>query len=161
MPPLDGLGDFIRRTGVIGVVIFLASGERHMHDVMEVISPCRVEPVSAGFRATNKTGIVLCVLCDDDDGTIACGFSGGLGKFLENVGSAIVLDGIGRIEAETVKVILPDPHACVINHEISYPPSVWAVVIDGIAPGRRVVIGKIILAKRSQIVAIGSEMVVD
>ena len=49
----------------------------------------------------------------------------------------------------------------ILKDELAHPLAVRSVVVDGVAPGRLVPVGEVVLTESAPVGAVGSEMVVD
>src|SRR5258708_16995029 len=70
------------------------------------------------------------------------------------------MDGLDGIEPQAVKMVLAKPVTRIFHHVTADAFTSVLVVIDGLAPGSLVLIGKV-RAKKAQIIAFVAQMVVD
>src|SRR5258707_8593 len=85
----------------------------------------------------------------------------GLRQLAEDVGFAVVLDGVDGIEAEPVEAIFFEPIERVVDHEVAYRPAPRSLKIKCGAPWGVVPFGKEIRRDRVKVIPLRAEMVVD
>src|ERR1700733_6959630 len=73
---------------------------------------------------------------------------------------AEIVDSVDGIEAERIEVKVLQPIQCVFDEEPPYFVAVGTVVVDRLAPGSAIAIGKV-RAKCTKVVAFRTKMVVD
>ena len=76
---------------------------------MEVVGPDGIEPVPAVVAGSDQSHVVPLVLGDEHDLPRRGCRSHAIGELGEEVRRAVVDDGVGGVEAETVDVVLAHP----------------------------------------------------
>ena len=121
---------------------------------MEIVSPDRVDTQAALVPWAQVARVVL-VRLGDQDARVQ------LGQFGQDVFGRCVEDGVRRVEAQAVDVVLAEPVPGIVEHELAHPLTVRPVVVDRIAPGRVIAIGEVVVRERPQVIAVRPEVVVD
>ena len=145
---------------IVDVIAARLSGRRDMQPMMNVVVPLR--GVANGFGAfpAQPFGLVLFVLDEEVDRAIEAR-TDAFGDLVEDVGTAVVLDRMHRVEAQPVEVELVDPVFGVLDDEIADRARVRTVVIDRVAPRRLVTAGEKVGRVEPQIVPVRAEVIVD
>ena len=84
-----------------------------------------------------------------------------LGEFVNDVWTAVVLDGVDRVEAQSVEVKSADPVFRVLDDEVPNRARVGPVEIDCIAPRRPMAVGEEVRRIAREVIPLRSEMIVD
>src|SRR5712672_834095 len=113
--------------------------------MMKVVIPLRVESVSSEFRWSNDTGIVERAFGDDIHAAIECRplFMHGFGEFFEEIQRRMIENGVNRIEAKRIKVIVGNPFQCIRDKEVPDFVTVSVIEIQRRAPRCFVAIRKV------------------
>ena len=83
------------------------------------------------------------------------------GEFVDDVRTAVVLDRMHRVEAQSVQAERVDPVFGVLDDEVSNGAGVGPVEIDGLAPQRPVARGGKVRRVGREVIPLRSEMIVD
>jgi len=108
-PAGDALRDLLGAPGVVGVVALALAGEGDANRVVEVISPNGIETVPAVFARSDESYVVPLVLGDEHHPPRRGRRAHAFGDFGEEVRRAVVDDGMGGVQPETVDVVLTHP----------------------------------------------------
>ncbi len=85
----------------------------------------------------------------------------GAHDLFEDVGVAVIEDGLGGIQAQAVEMELADPIAGIGEIEIAHRPAIVGVEIDGRAPIGDVLLGEVVVGELAQVIARRAKVVVD
>ncbi len=158
---LHGGDQLLGSAAVVGVVRLAAAGQGHHRAVVEVVVPEGVDAVAALLRWPHEPRLLRLVLRDQDDGALA----GRASRLARDGGQDVLRRGVvhalGGVETEAVEAELRDPVGRVRDDELPHGRAVLAVVVEGLTPLRAVLVGEVALRELRQIVAFGSEVVVD
>ena len=77
------------------------------------------------------------------------------------MGRTVVHDRVHGVEAEPVEIVLLEPVERVLDREVAHRAAVLAVVVDAGAPRRLVAVGEEGRRVDGQVIAVGSEMIID
>ena len=83
------------------------------------------------------------------------------GELRQEIGVRVVDDGVHRVESQAVEVVLLDPIQRVVNEEGAYDLAARVVEVDRVTPRRVMPRGEELRRVKMQIVAVGTEVVVD
>src|ERR1700722_10835427 len=125
-------------------MIFL-TGEQDLERMMEIIIPLRVIQPRLLVRDTawnvatirrpeilwpEIVGGVVVVLQNQMDESIAPEtIANTLSEFSQNIGMRIILNGVDRIEAETIEVVLLEPVESVVDEVVANGPALSTIEI--------------------------------
>jgi hypothetical protein len=147
--------------GEVAVVALVVAGQHAPHLVVEVVGPDAVEaPAALGLRA-HHVGQVAVVLGDQVHGPPRERFADPGGQLGEDVAAALVVDGVGGVQAHPVEVVLVQPVEGVLDEEVAYRGALVAVEVHRLAPGGAVPPRPVVRAEGAGVVAVGAEVVVD
>src|SRR4051812_49020205 len=128
--------------------------------MMEIVGPYSVESIPVFFRRKHDPPLVPLILGDHQSGTWKRVQI--VGDLAQQMHRRLVDDGVSRIEAQSVDVVLVRPVERVVAHESANGPAVRSVVVDPVAPRRLVSIGeKLSAGDCRQVVASRTEVIVD
>ncbi len=91
-----------------------------MQHMMNVVVPLRGVANRAGAFPAQPFGLVLFVLEQEVDRALEAR-ADALGELVEDVGPAVVLDRVHRVEPQSVEVKLVDPVVRVLDEELRAP----------------------------------------
>ena len=115
-------------------------------------------PRSAGRNSRARCGLVLA----DDQHTTAPGRRADRPHDRpEDVVGTVVEEALRRIDTQAVEVELVDPVGDVRQDELAHRPGVLAVEIERLAPLGLVPLREVVVRERSEVVAVGAEVVVN
>ncbi len=135
---------------VVGVIALVFTGEQGVQHVVAIVVPLR------GKALFEQAGSVVFVLQDEMHVTVWSGFGAhAIGQFEQKVA---VGNGMHRIQAQAVEAVFVQPHQRAIDEEI---PHLAPAKVDGIAPGRVLVVAEEGAGIAPQVVAVGPEVVID
>ena len=118
-PLLDRRRHVLEAAGVVGVVGLALAGQVGAQGVVEVVGPDAVEPQAALLRRADLLDQVAVVLGDDDGAPVRAGCATDLGDLGQQVARRCVHDRVGRVQPEAVQVVLVQPVAHVLEHEVA------------------------------------------
>src|ERR1700733_4378914 len=152
-----------RAIDIVGIVTVLFAGYDHMQSVVDVIIPLRVVCARlAPLRPTKITRLVAIILEDQMNlSKWPDGAANRFGQFRENVRSGVVQDGVHRVQAQTIEMILGQPIQGVVDEEIPDRPASGAIEIEGIAPRGVMTIAEKLRRIKPEIVSFRTKVVVD
>src|SRR2546425_3249124 len=84
----------------------------------------------------------------------------GLLNFTQDMAWAEVIDGMDRIQAQAINVVVLDPHADIVQYKGPYGSAASVVVIDRPPPRRMIPIGEV-RPKFLEIIALWAQVVID
>jgi hypothetical protein len=151
----------LRRVAVVVLVVPVRVARDHApDDVMEIVGPDAVEPPASARRVVDHRREVAVILGKHQRAAVRrlvrhCGDLGG------DVRRARVEERVRGVEAESVRVILADPMARVLDDEPPDAVRAGAVEVDRGAPRRRMRVTQERRTEEREVRAFGSEMVVD
>src|SRR5579871_399859 len=130
--------------------------------VMEVVTPLRVNAVTARLSRANDTRVVEIAFSNEDE---PASQGGGehidLGReLLEEMDCGAINKLVDSVEAQAVDVEVAHPHDCVITKEAADLIAAPGFEVDGIAPRRVVQVGEV-RSKFAGVVADRPKVVVD
>ncbi len=159
--PLERVRHHVERSEV-SVVAPPLPGNEGVYRVVEVVAPLRAQTVAARLGTANHLRIVEVALGDHDQPAAELPFEtvDRAPELLEEVQRRLVVEGMNRVHAQPVGMIVAQPHTRVINEETSNFIASRAVEVDGRAPGRSVALGEI-GAELVEVVSLGAEVVVN
>ncbi len=131
------------------------AGDEFVEHVVDVVVPLRheVHRLVGGRRAIQPGGLVVHVL--DDQLGVMLGAHRGLRQVAEELVAVLGLDLVHGVEAQSVEIVLGEPHHRVLVVEL---PHLLAIEVDARAPGRlhlgveplrRIGLDEIVEARRS------------
>ena len=146
----------------IFVISVLLAGKDRMERMVDVIAPLSIETIAAHLRRANDPRIVQVALGDKNKMPPEMCFQiNNFGRQLfQKRNGRSVDDCVHGIQAQSVDVIVAEPHDCVVAKKAAHFVAVGPVEIKCRTPRRRVTIGKI-RTKLRKIVAAWAQMVVD
>lgn len=137
----EAFGQSAAQNAVIArIVLVIAKGLAGRCDVQPMVYV--VVPLGGeiyGFAvivAEEKRAVVILILDDQVDMPIRSLGADPAGKFVEQMLFAVVLDGVGGVQAQAVEPVLPEPIDGVLDHELSNLARSATVEIHRISPGR-------------------------
>ena len=138
------------------------AGEGSVQRVVEVVGPLRVHAQPVGLARADHARVVEVTLGDREQRPAELGGQGAdlLGDLRQDVEGGGVDDRVDGVEAKAVAVVVPQPHQRVVDHEPAHLVRARVVVVDRRTPRRLVLVGEVRAVPR-QVVARGSEVVVD
>src|SRR6478609_11511769 len=101
--------------------------------MMEVVGPDGIDAIPAPRGWGNGTHVVAGLFGDEHDVPVH-GRPYPLLQLAENMGIALVLDGIGGIEPQPIEVVTPHPLNSVVDDEIPHETGIRTVVVDRFSP---------------------------
>src|SRR5579864_3048946 len=137
-------GNLFRQTKIL-VIAFALAGKERVDGVMKIVTPDCVQAKAAGFCGANHVGIVLVGFGNDTNlAAKLCGQRGDVGfDFGQNVARRIVLDGLYRVQAKAVHVVLAHPVESVLSKVSADAFAARLIEIDGFSPRRLMLVSKI------------------
>ena len=129
-------GDVLQAAGVVGVVGLALAGQVGPQGVVEVVGPDAVQPEAARSRSAGSARTRLRWSSAMTTARRSGQAVDGLGDLGQQVPRRGVHDGVGRVQAQPVQVVLVQPVTDVLEHEVADVLAVRAVVVDRVAPGR-------------------------
>lgn len=130
------------------------------HMVYIVVPLGGEQPHFPVFAALQQVAVVLLVFDDQMNMPVARLGPDTSGKRVKQMLGAVVFDGMDGVKAETVEPELGDPVDRVFDDELADHLRSVAIIIDAVAPGRLVMIGKEWRIGRD-VIAIRPEVIVD
>lgn len=160
-PVLNRPDDVGQLAGVVLVVPVALAGQRRVHGVVKIVCPDGVESVSTTADWIDQSHVVAIALGDHDDSSAAGSLACYLGDLLEDVRLTRVEDRVRGVEPEAVDVILLDPLGDVLQDEVADEVTTRSVEVERLTPGRLVAVGEVVGREGTEVVAVGTEVVVD
>ena len=146
---------------MVFVVGLIATGDRDHRRMVQVVVPHSIETKAAGLDRPHEIREFRLVLGYDDDISRPCGEACRPGQFGDHMGPAAVIDVLGRVEPQAIKMEFLNPVGGIANHELARAVRVRAVEVQRRAPIVFVYVGEIVLRERSQHAASRTDMIVD
>ena len=139
-----GLRQLLQSAEILIVAVPLP-GQDGMQSVVKIVAPLRVQPITANRRLTDQSRVVEIAFGDEiERPALALSTSSNcFGQFRQNMPRAKIVDGMHRIQPQGVAMASFQPIQRITNHVFTHAGAVWTIVIDGIAPRRTVVVGKV------------------
>lgn len=143
---------------VVGVVF---TRDQRVQRMVDVIIPLSVEAKATGSPRADQARIILIGLCNQGtrNTSLSCDSVCDNLHLLQNVECALVMQGMDRIQAQTVDVVVHQPLAYRIQNVRTHLIRVVAGEIDNLTPTRRTTSG--VGPEKSHIVAVRTEVVID
>src|ERR1700674_5903122 len=152
----------LRRLGrVIGVVARRVAGHEDVQDVVEIIIPLRVVTRAATVCPPQVADLIPVVFEVQMNLAVGDAAPDGSADFADDIGLALIENRVDGIEAQPVEMELLQPIERIVYEKITHRPVMRPGKIDRGAPWRMVAAGREIRNDRRQIMALGTEVVVD
>ena len=84
-----------------------------------------------------------------------------LADLVDDVGPAIVENGVDGVKAQSIELVLLEPIKCVVDEEIAHRPAFGSGEIDSGAPRGMVALGEEIGRNRRQVIPLRAEVIVN
>src|SRR5882724_3414844 len=133
-----------------------------MQCVVEIVTPLGVHTIAADFSRSYDPWVIEIALRDERQLTIRlCLKVGNLtSQLFEKMDCRGIKNSVHGIDAQSVKMIVPEPHQCVVAKKTSYFVTLRPVEINRFAPRSRITLGEI-GTKSGEVVAGRAQVVVD
>ena len=151
----------MRHTLMVFVVGLIATDDRDHRRVVQIVVPHGIETKAARLDRPHEIRELRLVLGYDDDISRPCGEARRPGQFGDHMGPAAVIDVLGRVEPQAIKMELLNPIGGIADHKIAWAVRVRPVEVQRCTPIVLVDVGEIMLRERVQHVASRTDMIVD
>ena len=141
------------------VVAAAVAGQQHAQGVVEVVGPLGVVAEAAQLARADDPRVVEARL-GDDERAAARGVHA-VGELGHDRHGAGVVDRVDRVQAQPVDVEVAHPALGGLQHPLADGLGVRVVVVDRVAPERRVAVGEVGAEGRERLVARRADVVVD
>ena len=144
------------------VVALPFSREQRMKRMVQIIAPLRLECAASVAFFVQYAGVIQVALCNDVNLALrAPGHAlDAFMEFRQKMMRARVKHSVNRIQPQRIDVITTQPENGVLNKKAAHVIAFGAIKIYGLPPWSAVVIRKI-WRKLTQIISLGSQMVID
>ena len=150
-----------RLARVVAVIAGGLAGDQHVQGMMQIVVPLRAEALDPAAAPRQAARLVAVVFEDEMNRAIGDAPAHRLADLVDDVGRAVVEDGMNRIEAQPVEMKFVEPVERVVDEEIAHWPAPRPGEVDRGPPRRLVALGKKIGRVPRQIISFRSEMIVD
>jgi hypothetical protein len=149
--------------GIVGVITIDLGGGEHVQRVVQVVVPLRVGQHGSAFAVTLQVSGVVGLVFQHQvhDARAARPVAHGLCQRVHDMRRRTVVHGVHGVDAQAVEVELLQPVQRVVDEEVAHPAAARALEVDGRAPGRVQRRIEEVGCVGVQVVALGSEVVVD
>src|SRR3954470_5793845 len=152
---------FLRFPGVVAVIAEVVTRQRHKRAVMKIVVPHPIQIVTAFTQWPCHFGLLQIVFGDEENGTRPGSLAGGAPHFGDDVFFGFIANGVRSVEPKAIEMKFLDPITPIGHEKFAHWFGVFPVEIDHIAPFMSFAADQIIVGKNSEIISVGSEVVIN
>src|SRR5208337_2827309 len=140
----------------------VVSRQGHAGTVVKIVVPDTIEPVAPLIMGSKQPRVLRLVLGDKQDASLSARGAGVAADLCQDVLGRAIVDRVGRVEPQTVEMVLRNPVPGVGDEVLADRSTVGAIEVQRISPIiAAALLVQVMTGKRVMAASVGTEVVVN